>query len=599
MDTLLTREMMINSPKHRRRSSTFIDAVHDIRPQKETVAPAQLYSTLSGRLFHAGAIIIVLVGLPARGKTHISVALARYLGWLGVKTRTFHLSDYRRATLGPGIDAPADYFYKDPSPSSQLLRQRILKKCREDIFKFLNNEHGQVAIYDGSNPLARDRLTLARELEKFNFKTLFLESYVDDQDLLNENVRNVKLSSPDFANIDPQVATKMYLDRIQRSIPVFESMSIEEDLPWIRVTNAGQRIETHDKGFTFIHKLIILYLMNMLNKSKKIFFARAGMSDSVHDAFLSDAPLSEDGVRYAKLLAETLMSHRKEEYEAEVQDMEVKKEMKEMEVWTSLRNRTIETAQFFDGPGYYVTQRQQLSQMNPGVLERLTMEELREQYPGEIEKHATDPYHHRYPRAESYHDVAVRMEPIIFELERSPKDVLIIAHESVLRVIYGYMMACDAGDIPILKFPRNEIVEIVPGSYSNEAKRIIIPGLPVEEHDIASPGELNIPICHTPSEVGTPLSDMGSPALGSPGIGSPAVGRNLATEVLRKHHAEMISRLSIEDELAGSEPLNRTVILEDQVVAEPESIEDGDAAKDGDNAVDDDVDKGRLASFSG
>lgn len=52
------------------------------------------------------------------------------------------------------------------------------------------------------------------------------------------------------------------------------------------------------------------------------------------------------------------------------------------------------------------------------------------------------------------------MEPIIFELERSPKDVLIIAHESVLRVIYGYMMACDAGDIPILKFPRNEIVEV-------------------------------------------------------------------------------------------------------------------------------------------
>lgn len=56
---------------------------------------------------------------------------------LGVKTRTFHLSDYRRATLGPGIEAPADYFYKDPSPPSQLLRQRILKKCREDIFKFL------------------------------------------------------------------------------------------------------------------------------------------------------------------------------------------------------------------------------------------------------------------------------------------------------------------------------------------------------------------------------------------------------------------------------------------------------------------------------
>lgn len=59
----------------------------------------------------------------------------------------------------------------------------------------------------------------------------------------------------------------------------------------------------------------------------------------------------------------------------------------------------------------------------------------------------------------------------------------------------------------------------------------------------------------------------------------------------------MMSRLSIEDELSGSEPLNRTVILEDQVVEEPESAEDGDGhdAREAAN----DVDKGRLASFSG
>ena len=30
---------------------------------------------------------------------------------LGVKTRVFHLGDYRRATLGPGQDVPDDYFF--------------------------------------------------------------------------------------------------------------------------------------------------------------------------------------------------------------------------------------------------------------------------------------------------------------------------------------------------------------------------------------------------------------------------------------------------------------------------------------------------------
>jgi broad specificity phosphatase PhoE len=61
---------------------------------------------------------------------------------------------------------------------------------------------------------------------------------------------------------------------------------------------------------------------------------------------------------------------------------------------------------------------------------------------------------------QSYHDLAVRMEPIILELEREKDDLLIIAHETVLRVLYGYLMACNAADIPFLSFPRNEIVEV-------------------------------------------------------------------------------------------------------------------------------------------
>jgi broad specificity phosphatase PhoE len=61
---------------------------------------------------------------------------------------------------------------------------------------------------------------------------------------------------------------------------------------------------------------------------------------------------------------------------------------------------------------------------------------------------------------QSYHDLAVRLEPIILELEREQNDLLIIAHESVLRVLYGYLMACNAADIPFLSFPRNEIIEV-------------------------------------------------------------------------------------------------------------------------------------------
>jgi 6-phosphofructo-2-kinase/fructose-2,6-biphosphatase 4 len=79
---------------------------------------AQLYETTSGRLFHAGAVAVITVGygfsrykrkiciynlyfsLPARGKTHASRSLCRYMRWLGVSTKVFSVGNYRRERLG-------------------------------------------------------------------------------------------------------------------------------------------------------------------------------------------------------------------------------------------------------------------------------------------------------------------------------------------------------------------------------------------------------------------------------------------------------------------------------------------------------------------
>ena len=40
--------------------------------------------------------VVVMVGLPARGKTFVSKKLVRYLNWIGIRSRVFNVGEYRR-----------------------------------------------------------------------------------------------------------------------------------------------------------------------------------------------------------------------------------------------------------------------------------------------------------------------------------------------------------------------------------------------------------------------------------------------------------------------------------------------------------------------
>ncbi len=40
--------------------------------------------------------VVVMVGLPARGKTFVSKKLVRYLNWIGIRSKVFNVGEYRR-----------------------------------------------------------------------------------------------------------------------------------------------------------------------------------------------------------------------------------------------------------------------------------------------------------------------------------------------------------------------------------------------------------------------------------------------------------------------------------------------------------------------
>ena len=64
--------------------------------------------------------VIVMVGLPARGKTYISKKLSRYLNWIGMNTKVFNLGDYRRKMEGGAM--PSHQFFDTDNAEGMKIR---------------------------------------------------------------------------------------------------------------------------------------------------------------------------------------------------------------------------------------------------------------------------------------------------------------------------------------------------------------------------------------------------------------------------------------------------------------------------------------------
>lgn len=200
--------------------------------------------------------------------------------------------------------------------------------------------------------------------------------------------------------MDPDKAAELYLKRIEMKIPMFETMN-EPELNYIKMINAGAKFFYNNVNFNYLSHRIVFYLTNLHIKSRTTFFARAGTTtEEGQDSYKSDAPLSEQGKTYALKMADVLLKHRDQEA-AELREKGAgQTPLRPLSVWTSTRLRTVQTAEIFNEKGYKVRQRSQMSQINPGACDRLSERMINNFFPDESKKHAEDPYHHRYPRAE-------------------------------------------------------------------------------------------------------------------------------------------------------------------------------------------------------
>ena len=150
-----------------------------------------LYTTQTGRLWHAGQILVVTVGVPGRGKTHLAHAIQRYLRWMGVKCSVYNLANVRRSMLGPLAELPEDYFsYTKDNAEMVKLRDQAREMHENAIAKFFE-QGGQVAVYDANNSNKERRNMIRDRFSAMGVQIMFIECVCDDEEMIERNIRSV------------------------------------------------------------------------------------------------------------------------------------------------------------------------------------------------------------------------------------------------------------------------------------------------------------------------------------------------------------------------------------------------------------------------
>lgn len=393
-------------------------------------------------------IVLVMVGLPARGKSYIARKLARYLRWRGHETRVFNVGAYRRELVG--AQKSHDFFDPENLEGSRE-RRRVAELALADMLRWMQSG-GQIALYDATNSTRERRAWVREACQRAGLEVVFVETICDDPAVVDRNVRETKLHSPDYAEADPEAAVADFLQRIEHYARVYESVGDDEGR-YVKLVGEGQKVVVHGIDGTILSRAVV-FLMNLRTRRRTVWLVRHGESVfNVEDRVGGDSDLSPRGRAFAKSLAAFMDTRRGEE---------------PITVWTSRLKRTMQTAELLpEQPTAY----RALDEIDAGECDGMTYAEIRRRFPDEFAARTSDKLGYRYPRGESYVDVIQRLDPVILEIERHELPILIVGHQGILRALYAYLMDTPPKECPHLPMPLHTVIELVPNAYGCTERR--------------------------------------------------------------------------------------------------------------------------------
>jgi len=392
-------------------------------------------------------MIVAMVGLPARGKTYISTRLSRYLNWVGIKTRLFNVGMYRRKNSYTSKMAHSADFFDPKNEDAVRLRESWRKAALNDIIQWIKTDEGSIAIYDATNVERPVRNSLYEFCSKHGFKLFFIESECNDEEIIERTVREVKLHGPDYQGVDVEQAERDFKTRIENYSKVYDPLCRKKDdkISFIKLIDVGQSYIVH-RVQDHIQSRMVYFLMNIKVSKSSIYLCRHGESQ-----------MNVKG----QIGGDSMLSPRGEEFGMKLGDF-MKKQPPMGCVWTSELKRTQQTAGL---AGLVYEPWKALNEIDGGVCEGLTYEEIKEQYPEEYQRRKDSKYSYRYPMGESYYDLVIRLEPVIMELERS-ENVLVVCHQAVIRCLLAYFRNEPQDDLPYIRVPLHTVIKLTQHAHA-------------------------------------------------------------------------------------------------------------------------------------
>lgn len=437
------------------------NTAHAMMEDKEKTLHGALATVRSSRISQFAPLLIALVGLPARGKSQLAHRLSRHLNWNGESTKVFDCSQYRRRHMA--LYGSHDIFRADNAQGSAIRRQSA-REAVQDAVLWLKDGNS-VAIFDGTNITREQRRELTEYcLSDMGFRILFIECVCEDQELLERNIIEILRYSADYKSMSEEEAVDDLRKKLEHYMRQYEPIDENlETISFVRVENIGEIVTAH--GVAGQKESGILgYLSGMRALPQTLYFTRHGESEyNVLGRIGGDASLSPRGELYAQALAKHINALGCRDH---------------VTVWTSERRRTKQTAADIRAPKRTV---RGLNELDAGICEGLTYEEMQERFPQEFAWRDQDKLRYRYPWGESYIDIMTRLRPALSALE-DEHNVVVVGHQAVLRCMLGYFLDSKLDELPYMNVPLHTIVKLTSYGYKYNVEMIKLPVECVDTH---------------------------------------------------------------------------------------------------------------------